>query len=445
MKKILLLGAGLVTRPLVNYLLNDEGIQLNVGSRTVSKAQALVGKHPRGNAFALNVDNAAELEAAVAANDLTISLVPYTYHVAIAKFCIKHKKDMVTTSYVSPAMAALDKDCKKAGILILNEIGLDPGIDHMSAMKIVHKVAKKGGKVVSFKSYCGGLPAPEANDNPLGYKFSWSPRGVLMAGRNQGKYLLDGRTVEIPNPWLFADHHIVEVPGLGHLEAYPNRDSVQYKAIYNLKNAKTIFRGTFRNLGWCDMLMKMVQLNMFAMEDVDFSGMTYRDYMCSLIGCTEKCSEEGIRKALAETLNISTKHEILDKLAWIGLFEDKPVTPARNTRLDLLLGILQPKLELKASERDMCVMHHEFIAEYPKTKKREKITSTLLAFGDPNGDTSMAKTVSLPAAIATRLMLKKKIKKTGVHIPVDPLIYEPVLKEMEKATGLKFVEQTTKL
>jgi saccharopine dehydrogenase-like NADP-dependent oxidoreductase len=167
--------------------------------------------------------------------------------------------------------------------------------------------------------------------------------------------------------------------------------------------------------------------------------------MCSLIGCTQKCSEEGIRKALAEKLNLSTKHEILDKLAWIGLFEDRPITPAKTTRLDLLLGLLQPKLELKPSERDMCVMHHEFVAEYPKTKKREKITSTLLAFGDPNGDTSMAKTVSLPAAIATRLMLKKKIKKTGVHIPVDPLIYEPVLREMEKQVGLKFVEKTYKI
>jgi saccharopine dehydrogenase (NADP+, L-glutamate forming) len=445
MKNVLLLGAGLVTRPLVKYLLKDENIHLNVGSRTVSKAQALVGNHPRGKAFPLNVDNAVELEKAVASNDLTISLVPYTYHVSIAKYCIRHQKNMVTTSYVSPAMAALDKDCKKAGILILNEIGLDPGIDHMSAMKIVHKIAKKGGKVVSFKSYCGGLPAPEANDNPLGYKFSWSPRGVLMAGRNQAKYLLDGRLVDIPNPWLFADHHMVDVPGLGHLEAYPNRDSVQYKAIYNLKNAKTIFRGTFRNLGWCDLLMKMVQLNMFVMDEEDFSDKTYRDYMCSLIGCTQKCSEEGIRKALAEKLNISTKHEILDKMAWIGLFDDTPVTPARNTRLDLLLGILQPKLELKPSERDMCVMHHEFIGEYPKTKKREKITSTLLAFGDPNGDTSMAKTVSLPAAIATRLILRGKIKRTGVHIPVDPLIYEPVLREMDKETGLRFVERTSKI
>ena len=211
MKKVLLLGAGLVTRPLVHYLLEAGDVELNVGSRTVSKAQALVGKHPRGRAFALNVDSDAELEAAVAANDLVISLVPYTYHVAIAKHCIKHGKDMVTTSYVSPAMRALDPACKKAGILILNEIGLDPGIDHMSAMQIINKVEKKGGKVTAFKSYCGGLPAPEANDNPLGYKFSWSPRGVLMAGRNQGRYLQDGRMVEVPNAFYFADHRRPEV------------------------------------------------------------------------------------------------------------------------------------------------------------------------------------------------------------------------------------------
>jgi saccharopine dehydrogenase-like NADP-dependent oxidoreductase len=342
-------------------------------------------------------------------------------------------------------MAALDPACRKAGILILNEIGLDPGIDHMSAMEIIHKVEKKGGRITAFRSYCGGLPAPEANDNPLGYKFSWSPRGVLMAGRNQGRYLQDGRLVEVPNAFYFADHHIVYVPGLGHLEAYPNRDSVQYKAVYKLKHIKTLYRGTFRNLGWCDLLLKMVQLDMFRMDEEDFSGRTYRDYTCSLMGCSKKCTEEGVRKALAEKLNLSTRHEILDKFAWMGLLDDKAIAPAKSTRLDLLLGLLQPRLELKPSDRDMCVMHHEFVAEYPKTKKKEKITSTLLAFGDPHGDTSMAKTVSLPAAIATRLMLKGKIKKTGVHIPVDPLIYQPVLREMSRQVGLKFVEKTTKL
>ena len=252
--------------------------------------------------------------------------------------------------------------------------------------------------------------------------------------------------MEVPNAFYFADHHIVDVPGLGHLEAYPNRDSVQYKEIYKLKAIKTLYRGTFRNLGWCDLFLKLVQLDMFRMDDEDFTGMTYRDYMCSLMGCKETVFRgrrpQGPRGKAATSPPPSTR----SSTKWLGWASS---TTRRRPRQDHPprppAWLAAAETRLKPVDRDMCVMHHEFIAEYPKTKKREKITSTLLAFGDPNGDTSMAKTVSLPAAIATRLMLKGKIKKTGVHIPVDPLIYEPVLREMNKQVGLKFVEKTTKL
>jgi len=442
MKKVLLLGAGLVTKPLVDYLLEQEGIELHIGSRTLKKAEELIKGHKKGVAFQLNVDDTSALEEAVKGRDLVISLVPYTYHVQIAKFCLKYKKNMITTSYVSPQMKELDSDAKKEGILILNEIGLDPGIDHMSAMKIINKAKKEGGKVISFKSYCGGLPHPENNDNPLGYKFSWSPRGVLMAGRNSGKFLEYGNLIDVPNSRLFATHHIVDVPGLGDLEAYPNRDSVQYKDIYGLSDAHTIFRGTLRNLGWCDLLHKMVSLDMFKMEEENFEGMTYLDYTSSLIG-EKGLTKKELKEKLSKKLNISKKSEILDKFEWIGLFDKKKIKNPKTTRLDLLLELLLEKISLKENELDMIVMHHEFVIEYKD--KKEKITSTLIDYGIPKGDSAMARTVSLPAAIAAKLILDEKIKMTGVKIPVEEEIYDPVLEELEKRVNLKFEEKVYKI
>lgn len=442
MKKVLLLGAGLVTKPLVDYLLEQDGVELHIGSRTLKKAEDLIKGHKKGVAFALNVDDATALENAVKERDLVISLVPYTYHVPIAKYCLKYKKNMITTSYVSPAMKELDEDAKKEGILILNEIGLDPGIDHMSAMRIINEAKKGGGKVVSFKSYCGGLPHPENNDNPLGYKFSWSPRGVLMAGRNNGKFLEYGNLIDVPNSRLFATHHMVDVPGLGDLEAYPNRDSVQYKEIYGLNDAHTIYRGTFRNLGWCNLLHKMVSLEMFKMEEESFEGMTYLDYTASLVG-ENKISKNELILKLAKKLNISKKHEIFDKFEWIGLFDKKKIKNTKTTRLDVLLELLIDKISLKEDELDMIVMHHEFFIEYKD--KKEKVTSTLVDYGIPKGDSAMARTVSLPAAIAAQMILEGKIKMTGVKIPVEEVIYEPVLKGLEKRVNLKFEERVCKI
>lgn len=442
MKKVLLLGAGLVTKPLVDYLLEQDGIELHIGSRTLKKAEDLIRGHKKGFAFALNVDDQIALENAIKERDLVISLVPYTYHLSVAKFCLKYKKNMITTSYVSPEMRELDKDAKNAGILILNEIGLDPGIDHMSAMKIINNAKVSSGKVLSFKSYCGGLPHPKNNDNPLGYKFSWSPRGVLMAGRNNAKFLEYGNLIEVPNSRLFATYHLVDVPGLGDLEAYPNRDSVQYKEIYGLEDAHTIYRGTLRNLGWCNLLHKMVSLNMFSMEEENFEGMSYLDYMSFLIG-EKGLSKNQLIEKLSLKLNLSKNHEIFDKFEWIGLFSKKKIKNPKTSRLDLLLELLLEKISLKKNELDMIVMHHEFVIEYKD--KKEKITSTLIDFGIPKGDSAMARTVSLPAAIASQLILDGKIKIVGVKIPVEEIIYEPVLKELEKRVNLKFEEKIYKI
>ncbi|MGD8626679.1 MAG: saccharopine dehydrogenase C-terminal domain-containing protein, partial [Anaerolineae bacterium] len=246
MKKVLVLGAGLVSRPHVRYLLNVPEFQVTVASRTVSKAESLVEGHPRGKAVALNVKDEKALEDLIRQADLAVSMLPYTYHPLVAGLCVKHKKHMVTTSYVKEAMQALDGAARDAGVILLNEIGVDPGIDHMSAMKVIHDVEAKGGRIASFVSWCGGLPAPEANDNPLGYKFSWSPKGVLLAGRNPARFQKGGQVVEIPGEELFEHYWPVQIDGLGEFEGYPNRDSLPYTGVYDIAPDDWMFRGTLR-------------------------------------------------------------------------------------------------------------------------------------------------------------------------------------------------------
>jgi saccharopine dehydrogenase (NADP+, L-glutamate forming) len=429
MKNVLVLGAGLVTRPLVRYLLDQPGYHVTVASRTLNKAEALVGDHPRGKAIAFDITRDSErLGDLVAEADLAISLLPYIHHVQVAEQCVRHRKHMVTTSYVSDAMRALDGAAREAGIILLNEIGLDPGIDHMSAMRIIDRVHGAGGEVKSFRSYCGGLPAPEANDNPLGYKFSWSPRGVVLAGRNDARYKENGHIVEIPNARLFGTHFVIWVEGLGDLEAYPNRDSLPYIDIYGIPETDTMYRGTLRNLGWCDVLQKLNELGYFDLDErADLAGKTFRQVMAELVYQESREDVSNLEVDLAALLNVSPNSGVIMSLEWLGLLDDAP-TSGKVTRLDILADQMLVKMPYLDGERDMVVLVHEFVAAYPGRK--EHITSTLIDFGTPGGDTSMARTVGLPAAIGTRMILDGELDLTGVHIPVRPEIYEPVLEEL---------------
>ncbi len=429
MKKVLLLGAGLVTKPLVNYLLDKPEIELTIATRTVSKAEALVNGHERGKAIQLNVDNDEELSALVKDADIAISLLPYTYHVKVANYCLEGNTNLITTSYVSPQMKALNDAASEKGLLFLNEIGLDPGIDHMSAMKIIDDVKKRGGKITSFESICGGLPAPEANDNPYGYKFSWSPRGVVMAGRNNAQYLKDGKVIQIDGKDLFNHHWYKEVDSLGTLEVYPNRDSLIYKDLYGLDDAKTIFRGTFRNVGWSETLAAISKMGY--LDDTERPELKDKSFAEVTATLVNHGSKDGVREKTAEFLNIEENSKILDRLEWLGLFSDqKPVTDDPNY-LDILASQMLEKMPYKEKERDMIVLQHQFVAEFPDGKV-EDITSLLIDFGIPGGDTAMARTVSLPAAIATHLVLQNKIGLKGVKIPVYPEIYLPVLEELKR-------------
>jgi saccharopine dehydrogenase (NADP+, L-glutamate forming) len=434
MKKVLVLGAGLVTRPHVEYLLDVPDFHVTVASRTVSKAQALISDRTNGTAVQLDVSDKTKLHELIAHNDLAVSMLPYVYHPLVAEQCIEMKKDMVTTSYVSDAMQKLDGAAKEAGVLILNEIGVDPGIDHMSAVQVIHRVQKNGGEVTSFSSYCGGLPAPEANTNPLGYKFSWSPRGVLLAGKNAARWRKGGKEIYIPGEELFDNYWPVHIEGLGELEGYPNRNSLPYLDIYGIPGAKTIFRGTLRNLGWCETLRKLVDAGWMSDEATDLSGLTFKQLTAKLLGTPGK----DIRQEAMSRLNIAKDSYAFNNFDWLGLFSDEPLPLTEGSPLDVMAAHMWAKMGYAEGERDMLVMQHEFIAQYPD--RREKITSTMIDYGIPHGDTSMSRTVGLPAAIAVRMILQGQVKLTGVHRAIAPELYEPVLAELTEL-GIGFTEK----
>ena len=442
MKKVLLLGAGLVSKPLARYLLEKKDIELTVATRTVEKANKLTEGKENGKAVPLNItEEEAKLDMLVSQSDLVISLLPYVHHVKVADMCIKHKKNMVTTSYVSPAMKERNEKAKEAGITILNEIGVDPGIDHMSAMRVIDHVKKNDGKIISFKSYCGGLPAPEANTNPFGYKFSWSPRGVLMAARNPAKYLEDGKIIEIPSQELFSNYHFVEVPGAGVFEAYPNRDSLPYMELYGLKDCKTMSRWTLRNISHCETWKAMADLGLFSEEEIITQDMTYAEFILSMAG-KKKGKRSNLKSALMKKLKLKPESVVVKKFEWLGLFSEKKIGKEKSTPIDILAELMLEKMEYAPSERDMLLMHHEFIAEFGSHK--EKIFSTMVDYGIKDGDSSMSRTVSLPAAIASAMILDGKIDLKGVLIPVFPQIYEPVLDEL-KTLGIECKESTEKI
>jgi len=439
MKRVLVLGAGLVAGPLVRYLLNVEGFRVTVASRTAAKAQTLIAGAPNGTALALDVKDEKALERLIADHDLSISLLPYVHHPTVARLCVRHRRQMVTTSYVKDAMRALDREARTADVILLNEIGVDPGIDHMSAMQVIHRIQDEGGRLISFASNTGGLPAPDANDNPFGYKFSWAPRGVVLAGKNPARYLTDGRTVDVPGPELFAHHWPCTVVGFGDLEAYPNRDSLPYIESYRIPTVTSMFRGTLRYPGWCETLKAIVDLGLLDEEKrTDVAGLAYCELTARLIGS----DGADLKGDVAQYLGVPSSAKPIANLEWLGLLGSDPIPQADNTYLDVVASRMLKKMQYAPGERDMLVMQHEFVAEYPD--RTEKTTSTMVDYGIPHGASSMSRLVGLPAAIAARMILEGEIRLTGVQVPMVAEIYEPVLAELA-TMGVSFSETVERL
>lgn len=434
MKKVLILGAGMVAKPIVQYLLKEK-FHVTVATRTKSKADAMTKGYSNSRAIAWTVDDDKTLDSLIAEHDLTVSLLPYTHHLNVAQKCIRHGKDMVTTSYVKPEMKALDKDARNAGIIILNEIGLDPGIDHMSAMRIINYIHNKGGDVNEFYSLCGALPSPEDADNPFMYKFSWSPKGVIMAGNNDGRYLKNGKETYVSSENLFKDTFLVDFPDVGELEVYPNRDSIDYIDIYKIPEAKTMFRGTFRYKGWCETLDAMKRMNLITYDKIDLKGKTYGEMTAMLIG--EKTTDK-IKEKASVFLGMDSSAHAIKAIEWLGLFSNRPIGRTEDSPFEVVSDLMLDKMAMDKKEHDMVVMMHNFLATYPNGKK-EVIKSRMLDFGSPSTDTSVARTVALPAAIAVKMILNNKIDIKGVYRPVLSEIYDPVLDELEKI-GIRMIE-----
>ncbi|KAI9224835.1 Saccharopine dehydrogenase [Blastocladiella britannica] len=438
-KKILLLGAGYVAGPCAEYLLRREENTLTVAARRLETASALVPGHPRVHAVSLDVTNADALAAAVAAHDLTISLIPYTHHADVIRAAIATKKHVVTTSYISPAMAQLHADAIDAGITVFNEIGVDPGVDHLYALKTIWDVHAKGGKIVEFASYCGGLPAPECSNNPIGYKFSWSSRGVLLALRNEAKYIANGKPTVIAGPQLLKSAKPIWTgyPAFA-FEGYPNRDSTPYDTRYGIPEAQMIIRGTLRYTGFPEFMQAMVDLGMLSTDETAWlakgGNLSWRAVLTRTLSLAETASDAEIEA----TVSTRTGHAVgsaaltrtLAGMRWLGLLSATTPAPLAGTLLDTLCATLNDKCEYAEGERDMVFLQHRFEVE-TKDGAHKTITATMVEYGTATAS-AMAKTVGVPAAVTAQLILDGKITQKGVIAPMDKETVYPLMAELEK-------------
>lgn len=410
----------------------------------MESAKQLAKDVKNANPISLDVTDETALDAEVEKHDLVISLIPYTFHATVIKSAIRHKTNVVTTSYVSPAMLELDEEAKKAGITVMNEIGLDPGIDHLYAVKTIDEVHQAGGKITSFLSYCGGLPAPEASDNPLGYKFSWSSRGVLLALRNTAKFLQDGKVVEVEGKELMATAKPYYIyPGFAFV-AYPNRDSTNYAKLYNIPEAQTIIRGTLRYQGFPEFIKVLVDIGFLsdaAQSSLD-KPIPWKEATQKILAATSS-SEEDLKWAISSKTTFAStadKERIMSGLSWVGLFSSEEIIPKGNP-LDTLCATLEKKMQYEESERDMVMLQHRFEIEH-KNGDKETRTSTLVEYGDPKGYSAMAKLVGLPCAVACLMVLDGRLNEKGVLAPMTEQICKPLRDELDSKYGVKLVEKT---
>ena len=441
MKSILILGAGRSSSSLIRRLLEkaEEGNwKVIVGDIDGDVAARKVGGHPMGEAFALSSTDNTERDRRISEADIVMSMVPAFLHVSVAKVAISHGVPVITPSYVSEEMQALDADAKKAGVLVLNEIGLDPGIDHMSAMKIIDTIKADGGKIIGFESYCGGLVAPESDDNPWHYKISWNPRNIVLAGQGGAATFKNNGIVKlVPPNRVFKRLRYIEVDGRRY-QGYPNRDSLSYLKTYGLEEVDTLIRGTLRGDGYCDSWGVLVQLGMVR-DDVKLSwkeGISWSEWTRSFLPAT--VADLSVREGVDTMLDLS--EQVLDRLEWLGLFNSQTgPKETSGTPAEIIQTLIEEKWELKEGDRDMIVMWHRF--EYEKDGVRQEITSEFAIEGADPIFTAMSDTVGLPMALAAEHMLNGPgFGTTGVDIPVSAVYYEPMLAELEKL-GIAFVEK----
>ncbi len=433
MKKILIIGAGLSTISLIEYLLDnaeENDWQITVGDMSEKNARQKVNGNPRGTAKVFDITDDLESWNTIANHDVVVSMLPASLHHLVAEKCIDLRKPMLTASYATDKIKALDEKAKKAGVPILMELGLDPGIDHMSAMKVINRIQDEGGKLSSFYSFTGGLIAPESDNNPWNYKFTWNPRNVVVAGQGVSQFILNGRYKYIPYHRLFDRVMTRKILQLGDFEVYANRDSLKYREIYGLDDIPSLYRGTVRKPGFAKAWNVFVRLGLTEDDYIieDSENMTYRQFINAYMNYEPNVPVE---IKLQEYCSNAADPVVFEKLKWLGIFDDRKIGLKKATPAQILQKLLEEKWSMDPEDKDMIVMQHEF--KYTTKSNEDKMIVSAMAYiGENQEKTAMAVTVGLPLAITTKLLLTGKINLTGVNLPVHKQIYEPVLDELEK-------------
>ena len=442
MRKILLIGAGKSTSALIKYLKeksNEEKLQLIIGDLSLANAEKFAGDHPNTKAIQLDIFKADQRQEAIKNADIVISMLPARFHIEVAKDCVNFNKNLVTASYVSDEMQALDEEVKQKGLTFMNEIGVDPGIDHMSAMQVIDRIRAKGGKMLLFESFTGGLVAPESDTNLWNYKFTWNPRNVVVAGQGGAAvFMQEGKYKYIPYHRLFRRTEFLEVENYGRFEGLANRDSLKYRSVYGLDSIKTLYRGTLRRVGFSKAWNMFVQLGMtddtYTLEGSE--DMSYRDFVNSFLPYSPT---DSVELKTRYNLKIDQDDVMWEKLLELDIFNrNKKIGIKNATPAQALQKILEEKWTLAPNDKDMIVMYHKF--GYEIEGKTNQIDSTMVHLGEDQTYTAMAKTVGLPVGIATLKILNKEITTTGVLRPITKEIYDPILKELAE-NGIVFKEK----
>ena len=442
MRRILIVGAGRSASALVRYLLEKSGeeqLEIVIADINVQNAEKLVGGHPAGRVMELDIFDVERRKAAVKGSDIVISMLPARFHLEVARDCLELGKNLVTASYVSKELNELDGEVRKKGLVFMNEIGLDPGIDHMSAMQVIDRIKRSGARMLLFESFTGGLVAPESDDNLWNYKFTWNPRNVVLAGQGGiAKFIQEGKYKYIPYHKLFRRTEFLSIEGYGKFEAYANRDSLNYRKAYGLEDALTLYRGTIRRVGFSRAWNIFVQLGMtddsYVLQGSE--DMTYRDFTNSFLAYKP---HDSVELKLRHYLKIDQDDLIWDKLLELDLFNDKKKVGLKDaTPAQILQKILMDSWTLKEEDKDMIVMYHKF--GYEKDGKKKQIESSMVVVGEDQTYTAMAKTVGLPVAMASLQILNGKIRTPGVQIPLKEEVYGSILDELE-SHGIRFIEK----
>jgi saccharopine dehydrogenase-like NADP-dependent oxidoreductase len=443
MKKILIIGAGRSSSVLIHYLEENSqkyGWEITIGDNDLQSVQAKVS--PSTRAINIDVFNEQQLHEEVQVADIVVSMLPARFHPVVALACLKYSKSLLTASYVSPEISDMETRAKAQGILFLNEMGVDPGIDHMSAMRIINRIKEQGHDLKCFESFTGGLMAPESDNNPWNYKITWNPRNVVLAGQGgPACFIQEGKFKYIPSHRLFRRTEVIDIEGYGKFEGYANRDSLKYIDKYNLQGVPTVYRGTLRRPGYCRAWDVFVQLgatdDSYTMNNTE--EMTYKEFINSFLYYSK---EDPVKTKLYQYMHIDQDSDVREKLEWLGIFSDTKIGLKNATPAQVLEQIITRKWVLEPGDKDMLVMWHKFIFKEKNLEKPTLLTSSLVVIGDDPVNTAMAKTVGLPLAIATKMVLTGQIQLTGVHIPTVKEVYEPILKELENY-GVVFREKST--